>query len=583
MSKFDLLIKNGTIIDGTGKDKYLADIGIVDEKIVEIGILKDAKARKIIDAQGKYVAPGFIDSHSHGDQTMLVWPQNENYIMQGVTTIIAGNCGFSPAPIKDVYQFNLWESKAMLEVEPSYMAFGKEQFNLEEAKKAMKKVYDIDIDWSTMGEYFTKVENEKISTNYCPVVGHNQIRTAVMGFDCARPAKPEEIEEMKKLLRQAINDGVIGMSVGLDYNPGMFATTEELLELAKVLKEHDLLYTTHCRSIDVNNPQGGLNIEAGIKETLKIAEETGVKTQVSHIVSAYQIKPKGTPELNKAAAKATIKLIEDSNNKGAKAAYDVIPNIDGGIFRYEYLTGMFRLYVMMAGSLKQFVENLSVADYRVYLEEAIEKVGMKYLFFAGLPNWEECLSIIHSKIKNYEGKTIKEIALEHGKTPISAMLDIIMDDPFTKIKINMVSLVSKEAVKVFTSHPLGMISADIFTCDKDGDFNLEKPLNYAPNPNTFSYTIKAIKEYGKERIEDTIRAMTGYTAEWFGIEDRGTLEKNKFADIVIFNLENLKGYDEEVDYKQYPEGINYVIVNGKLTSENKNHLGIRAGKVLRKN
>lgn len=579
MINFDILIKNGTIIDGTGKDKYNADIGIIDDKIVEIGNLENVKAIKIIDAHGKYVAPGFIDAHSHGDQTMLVWPQNENYVMQGVTTIIAGSCGFSPAPIKDVYQFNLWESKAILEVEPSYLAFGKNQFDLEKSKRAIKKVYGVDIDWSTMGEYFSKIENEKISVNYCPIVGHSQIRTATMGYDCSRPAKPEEIEEMKKLLLQAIEDGVIGMSTGLDYNPGMFATTEELIELAKVLKEYNLLYTTHQRSFDVNNPQGGLNIEAGLKETLKIAEETGVKTQISHIVS---IKHTDTPEMNIVGARNTIKLIEDSNNKGANIAYDVIPNIDGGVFRYEYLAGMFRIYVMMAGNLEQFVKNLSVPDSRAYIEEAMENVGMKYLFFSNLPNWEDCLSISDTKVKKYIGKTIKELAEESGKKPISKMLDIIVEDPYTKIKINMVSVVSKEAVKVFTTHPIGMISADIFTCDKDADFNLEKPLNYAPNPNTFSYTIKAIKEYGKERLEDTIRAMTGYTAEWFGIKDRGTLEKNKFADIVIFDLEKLKGYDEEIDYKQYPEGINYVIVNGKLTSTNKIHLGVKAGKVLKK-
>lgn len=578
MSKFDLLIRNGTIIDGTGKDKYVGDLGIVDEKIVEIGDLKNAEANKIIEAQGKYIAPGFIDAHSHGDMTILAWPKSDNYIMQGVTTIIAGNCGYMPAPIKDIYQFTIWESKAIHEFAPSYFV-PTQLLDLEKVKKAMKKVYDIDMDWTTVDGYLSKLENKKISVNFCPVVGHNQIRAAAMGADCARPANPEEIEEMKKLLIEAINDGVIGMTVGLDYHPGMFASKEELIELAKVLKEHDLLYTTHWRSLP--DPQGGYNMLTGFKEALSIAEETGVKMQISHLLPLYSIRPERTPELTKAAAEATIKLIVDSIKKGARIAYDVIPNhLTGGVLNYENLILLLKPYVLMAGSVEQFVKNLGVPDYRTYLEEDIEKVGKKYLTMSK-PNWENMFTISQSKIKSYEDKTIKEISLEQDKTPLNVVLDILKEDPYTKMIMTLEQL-PIEGVEIFTSHPLGMIGADVFACDKDASFDYDEPLNSTPNPNTFSYAIKYITKFRRPRIEDTIRSMTGYPAEWFGLKDRGTIEKNKFADIVIFDLENLKCYDEEVDYKQYPDGINQVIVNGKLTAENKNHLGVKEGKVLRK-
>jgi len=336
MAKLDIIIKNGNIIDGTGSPPFTGNIGIKNGKIIYVTkseIEEDADIT--IDATNLTVTPGFIDVHAHADETLLIYPTADNYIAQGVTTVIGGNCGFSPAPVGDLWLLSFWELSWWHELQP-FKYYPPLMHPIEKVNEKLAEKFSFTIDWRTFNEFLNKVSKKGISVNYVPLVGHNAIRATVMGNDYKREAKLNEIEKMKEHVREALEAGAHGLSTGLDYAPGYFANTQELIELVKVIKEYDGIYATHWRRTGIRTetrretrPPEKIK---GIIEAIEIGRKTGVPVQISHILTAYTIYPPPPPSLLEAAAKATLKVIEDAKKNGVDVAFDVIPNTTGGVF-----------------------------------------------------------------------------------------------------------------------------------------------------------------------------------------------------------------------------------------------------------
>ena len=577
---YDIIITNGKIIDGSGKAAFIGDIAIQGGKIIHIGDCRGSKAQRIIDAAGRYVTPGFIDPHSHLDMNLMIYPEAKNYLYQGVTTAIGGNCAASQSLINDTYVFNIWEQEAVMKSRGMMFDIGSPFFARQEIMQIMKENYGFDMDWRNTKEYLAKAEKTGIGVNFCQLAGHNQIRVAVMGEDCQRTATDEEIEKMKEVLRSELDGGAFGMSSGLIYFPGLFCDTRELIALASVLKEYGAIYTSHIREFNIADPAyyDGLT---GIEEIIKIAEESGVKTQLSHLFGAFAIKQQRNANINRASAHVTLKLLEDSIARGGDITFDVIPSIGGGIFLQSKLRSYAGPLFRLAGSLEQFQKNLNAPDFEafalnmfekmpdVFAINAMEKMGVVMV-----------ITITACKDKSFVGKTLNQIKAENGWNSMQAILHLLKLDINTSTR-NDVGYIYAEHVEIFTQHPRAMIASDVTLCDENTVY-IGEPDMYLPHPNAFCYAIKYLTLYPRPTIEETIRALTGFVAERFGIEKRGILAEGNFADIVIFDQEHLKTNENYVEPRTYPEGIDYVLVNGAVSVDNGKFTGVRAGKPVAK-
>lgn len=576
---FDILIRKALIVDGTGSDKYIADIGIKGGKIVSIGELENFEASKIINAEGLILSPGFIDAHSHADFTLLLCPRAESSVMQGITTVVGGNCGFSPAPIKNKYLMGFWEFDIWDEIYPNF--YGEQQMQpIEKVRPVFKEILGLDINWSTFGEFLKRVEDNGIAINLVPLVGHCQIRASVMEDDQARKASEIEMAEMSALLREAMEAGAFGFSTGLSYKPGVFSDKKEILELANVAKEYDGIYATHFNRTDLKALKG-TKIK-GIEEAIDIAKINGIRIQISHIYPGYDIYPEPSPEMIIATAKVTLGVIEKAAEEGVEIAFDVIPNIDGGVCLAPNLIMLVYSWFKQSGTVEQFLKNLKAEDYRESIKESIQSGKWDVMDQVHDKRWPTYITILQCKIEGYVGKTLDMIAEEKNIDPLDAVFDILMVDPDTKINMRLIGLY-QESTEVFINHPKAMIGSDTFSMDGKGLYGVSKPQYMLPHPNTYGAFPKYLTEYQQVRIEDTIRKITGFPAEWFGIKNRGLIKEGYQADIVMFDPKKLKHNEDYIQPVSYPEGISYVIVNGHIVLNEGKHTGKLAGKVLRKN
>ena len=574
----DIIIKKGKIIDGTGKDEYLSDIGVKDGKIEKIGNLEGTEATKVIDAKGKAVTPGFIDMHSHGDITCLIYPRMESKIMQGITTIVAGNCGNSIAPIDKYWLMNYFELNILDEIEPWVYIPGF-IFPVEQIKGKLKERYNLDIDWRTFGEFLNKVEKTGISANYVPLVGHGQIRTQVMGKDCIRYATDKEIAEMKGYVKEAMESGAYGVSVGLDYLPGIFANFAELLALAGEAKKYDGMYAAHWRKTGLRF--GGNNKKQkkidGIIETLEIGKQLDMQVQISHLSTGFDVYPTGNDHIMRAVAQATLQVIDGYLKKGVKAAFDVIPNIVGGIAISPKLAENLLPWLKQSGSLKQFAGNLKAKDYQMQVMEIINAGKWYGINPVAWPEWDESMKVTRSTNSKYIGKWISELAKIKNKSSLETVFDLLIEDPDIQV-YSVTQNIHFESVKEFLRHPQATICTDTFAFDLKGTWDSV----FMPGPNTYCAMIKYVKELGMDRIEDTIRKATGKAAEILGFSDRGLIQEGYKADILVMDIDNLKTNENYIAPRVFPEGIQYVLVNGEIVVDQGKHTGKLAGKVIRK-
>jgi N-acyl-D-amino-acid deacylase len=522
---FDVLIKNGFVIDGTGSSEFPADLGISNGKITAIenyGILNDDSALKIIDAKGLKVTPGFIDIHSHTDTGLFINPNAESKIRQGVTTEVAGQDGSSVAPRK----------------------LRKTNDEYETERKQ----------WQSFDDFFTLLEENKTAVNFVTFVGQGTIRGYVVGQD-DRQASLEEIEQMKNLVIESLEQGVFGVSTGLEYTPGSFASTEEITELCSVMKEYGGVYATHMRNEDDR-------VLEAIEEAIIIGKGAGIPVNISHL------KLQGKANWHK--IDKAFELIETANISGLPVTMD----------RYPYTafsTGLSNLFPLWSrdGGTERFLQRLEDKNELTKLKEhVLSRVE-------SLSSWDAVLIAGVSKTENkpYEGKTIQQIISQTGEDAFEFTRRLLIDE---NGRVSMCGFgMSEENTKRILAHPLCMAASDGGARATYG-----KLSEGSPHPRTYGTFPRFLGRYVREdkivSLPEAIRKITSFPADTLGITDRGIIKKGMYADIVCFNYDTIIDKADYVNPHQYPDGINYVLVNGKIVISKSEHTNTLPGKVLRK-
>ncbi|MFC2163749.1 amidohydrolase family protein [Acidobacteriota bacterium] len=565
---YDVLITNAKIVDGTGKAAYTGSVAINGEKIAAVGNIK-GDADITIDAKGLIVSPGFIDPHSHADWMIYEYPLAENLIMQGITTVLAGNCGQSPGPTKN----------------------------------------------STLGEWLSKVEGKGLSINLAQLLGHSVLRVAVMGDDFKREATADEIERMKTHVAEAMESGAFGMSSFFDPAPGEYASHDEMVALLKVVQQHNGFYVPHTRHIQSQMPSDDLEEYGygiyhgpaediwigrfrGYKEAVELSRKANIPLHIAHFSNAY-IFPQPHPDLlEKAAAEATlIEIIDKAREEGLDVTYDVIPWTSSIAGPRKLITDFYggeNIALAWTTELKidEFIEGLKTGDIRkkirdVYDNERI-KVGMVHT--KADPYWYDSFKILTCANKAYEEKTIGEIAETKQKDALETIFDILVEDPETIWIQHIDKRDSKPALPVMLNHSVAMPCTDVTVFPMEFEIGEENPYaQYGLKPAPIFYGLYAhyIGTYVREEniltIEEAVRKATSVPAERFGFEGRGVLAEGNYADIVLFDLSTIKMTGDYLTPNKPPDGIEYVFVNGKVAYKNKKHTGEKSGKVLRHN
>jgi N-acyl-D-amino-acid deacylase len=525
---FDLVILNGALIDGSGKKEFSGDIGINNGIITEIGNLKKAEAAYKIDAAGLKVTPGFIDIHSHTDTDLLINPKAESKIRQGVTTEIAGQDGSSWAPIG-----------------------GPE---VDRLRKSFKETYNEDLSWTSFNEFLNYFSIRKFSVNFASMIGQGTLRELVVGMD-DRPATDDEIKRMQQEIIKAVESGAVGLSSGLEYTPGSFASTEELIKLCSIVPEKAKLYSTHMRNED------NRVIEA-VTEAIRISDESKARLLIAHL------KVSGKSNWNK--ADEVLNLIDKAAAKGMEIHAD----------RYTYVayhTNLSALFPLWArdGGTKAFIDRLSDETEKSKMKEYVEK---KISNLDGEWNGVLISSVGNKELKSYQGMTIQQISDEINLSPFETSVKIIVDADNSVMMMGFG--MEEKSTESILAHPLVMIASDA------GSHAPYPPMDRSiAHPRAYGTFPRAIAHYVRERkicsLEEMIRKMTSLPAEKIRIKDRGLLQKGKKADIVLFNYDTIKDKASFTEPHQYPEGIPYVIVNGEVVIKNGEHTGAMPGTVIR--
>lgn len=525
---FDVLIRNAQIIDGSGKPAFEADIAIVGDTIAEVGKLPDeVQAADVIDATGCVVTPGFIDAHSHTDEGLLVDPTAQSKIMQGITTEISGNCGYTPVPALT------------------------EQMQREMRERLVR--WGIEEVFTTIGEFFAALERHGLGLNYASFVGHGTIRANVMGFDL-RPPTEEEMWAMKRMLEQAIDEGALGLSTGLIYPPGCYADTQELVELSKLLPARGALYATHMRS------EGDELIEA-VEESITIGRESGAPVQISH--------HKATGQRNWGKVRRTIEMMERARQQGVDVTCD----------QYPYIATSTSLRTLIPawaheGGREKLLERLATAD-------DSEKIRAEVLQrYPTSESWNQVMvsEVLNESLKGFEGKRLGEVAQAWGLPPFDALIKLLIEDQARTAMVNFV--LCEEDVETVMRYPQTMVGTDARARNTDG------PLSAGvPHPRAYGTFPRILARYVRERqvisLAESVRRMTSLAARRFGLKRRGLIEKGYFADLVIFDPDRVADTATYENPAQLPTGMTHVLVNGGVVVRNGQHTGALPGRVLR--
>jgi len=499
---YDVAIKNGKIIAGDGNPWYRADLGIKGDRIAYIGKISESEADKIIDAEGLYVTPGFIDIHSHADRHIDDIPTADNYLLQGVTTLVGGNCGGHPYPL---------------------------------------------------AELFDKIKNQGTAVNFCCLIGHNTIRKEVMGLKMADPTE-EEMNKMKLLIDQEMKAGAIGFSTGLAYMPGVYSKTEELIELAKVVGKYGGIYASHIRN-------QGTKITESIEEAIKIGEASGLPVQVSHIKLCIE-ENWGRPEV-------ITQPVEEARARGTEVTTDQYP--------YTATSSGFGSSFpswSLEGGTEELIKRLEDPEKYKLIKDAIIKnrltsqKGINKLQTIYIGNYEEN--------PDYEGKNLEEILIAEGKEPtVSNAADIIIEIQKNGGASCVFFQMIEDDIGDIMNLEYNMIASD------GGIIEYGDGVPHCRSYGTFPRIIrKYVKEDKVISLEEAIKKMTSLPAQTLRITDRGMIKKELYADIVIFDIDKIKDTATYQQPHQYPEGINYVIVNGKIAAKNGEPTGKLPGKVI---
>ncbi len=523
---FDLIIKQGTVIDGTGMSGQNLDIGIRDDTIARLDPQIPHNRCPVICAKGLIVAPGFIDIHSHSDFLWFARPESDSKIFDGVTTEICGNCGMSAFPLR-----------------------GK----LRERRTRGLAKYGIVPAWQSAEEFYDAAEKAKSSVNRAFLVGHGNIRACTLEYENRKP-DPHELILMRKDLEEALESGAFGMSSGLIYPPGCYATAEEITEMCRVVEKYGGFYTTHIRN------EGDM-LEEALSEAIDVSKRSGVRLQVSHL------KTSGNRNWHKI------------NNVKATIEGAIGEGIDVTCDRYPYIAAATDLDVILPnwvyeGGTERQIERLKNPKIRKRIAKEMAR-KCDDIFWSGLM----ISSVYSDRNKWMEGKAILEIARHLNKSPLETVFNVLIDED-TRVDIFLFSMCEENLEKIL-EWDFVFVGSDSSVRATQGILSEGKP--HPRSYGTFSRVLgKFCREGNVLSVEKAIQKMTGLPAQKVGLDRRGLIKERYFADITVFDPGKVIDRSTFTEPHHYSEGIEYVIVNGKVTIENGKHNGITNGRILRK-
>lgn len=530
MKQMKKLIKGGLVVDGTKKPGYKADVLVENDKIVKIGDIDTTEDMEVINATGLVVAPGFIDTHSHSDLQILVDPEVRPKIMQGITTEVLGQDGISMAPLPPQYISPWRKNLAGLDGDSD----------------------EIDWNYQTTEGYLKMLEHVKPGLNECYLVPHGNIRMEAMGLENRLPNE-EELEKMRQITRREMEAGAIGLSTGLIYMPCAYSESKEIIEMCKVVAEYDGRFVIHQRS-------EADTILDSMEEVIKIGRESGVKIHYSHF------KVCGKKNWDK--IDDVIRLLEAAEKEGIDVSFD----------QYPYVAGSTMLGVILPpwvhdGGTDKVLERLADKELRKKMVYDIEH---------GIPGWDNFVefagldkifvtSVKTEKNQDAVGLSLTQLGELRGKDPYEATFDLLYEE---ENAVGMVDFYgTEEHVQLFMKRP------EMNACT-DG------LLGGKPHPRVYGAFPRILGKYVREdkalTLEEAVYKMTKKPATAFNMTDRGEIREGAYADICIFNPDTVIDKGTFTDPIQYPEGIEYVMVNGELAVKHGEHTGVRNGSVLKK-
>ncbi len=524
----DVLFTNVLIVDGSGEPAFKGEVAVTGDEIVAVG--EDlGEAKRTIDGEGRALAPGFIDIHTHSDFTLAVDPRGESAIRQGVTTDITGQCGQSAAPLT-----------------------GEDALKI--AREDMKRAGgDGDVPWRTVAEYAAFLEDQGIGPNVGIMIGHGAVRASVMGFADRGPTE-DEMEQMKALVRQCIEEGAVGMTTGLYYAPGSYADSDEVSAICEVVKAMDALHSSHIRDESTYN----VGLVAALEEVLEIARKSDVRTQISHLKALGPEVWGKAPEL--------LKMLEDVRAEGFDVMADQYPYVASG----SSITGALIPRWAQDGGRDALVQRIDDPEVRPKL---LDEVRGNLKRRGGADRLQIAL---YPPERAYEGKRLSEVAETLGHPPAEAALELLRE-----AEASFVCFVMEEAdVDHIMGSDLVMVGSDGRAVAVDGPTS-----GGHPHPRYFGSFPRVLGLYSREKgilsLERAVQKMTSMPAERLRFADRGLLRPGYRADLVLFDPETVRDQATFEDPKQYPVGIDLVMVNGTVVLEEGQRTDALPGRVLR--
>jgi N-acyl-D-amino-acid deacylase len=529
--KYDIIIKNGNVYDGTGSEPNQMDIAIKEDKIVKIGII-DAEADRVIDATGLAVSPGFINMLSWSVESLIEDGRSMGEIVQGVTLEVMGE-GWSWGPLNDRMK--------------------------EDIRTLFSSEIKYDITWVTLGEYLEFLEKKGVSTNIASFLGATTVRMHELGNENRKPTT-EELVKMKNLVHHAMKEGAMGLASALIYPPAFFSDEQEIIELNKVVAEYGGMYITHMRS-ESNK------ILEGVEETINVARETGVNVEIYHLKQAGE---KYWDRLD-----PVIEKIEKAREEGIKITTDMYTYTAAGTSLSSCLPPNIQ-----DGGREAMYARLSDNSLRMEMkkEMALESEDWENLYYLAGPENIQISSLKKEELKPLMGRTIKDIADEENKDPRDTIIDLILKER------GMIScvyhLMSENNVKRQIQLPYMSFGSDAESMAPEGVF-----LKSSTHPRAYGNFSRLLGKYVRDEkvisLENAIHKLTGFPASNLGLKDRGLLKETYFADIAIFDPDKIKDNATFDDPHQLSEGMEHVIVNGKIVLHNGEHTGATPGRFVR--
>ena len=530
-TKYDTIIRNGNIYDGTGGKPYPADLAIQGDKIAKIAPNIPERGKEEIDATNMAVSPGFINMLSWATTSLIADSRSLSDIKQGVTLEVFGEGG-SMGPLNE---------------------------QMKEDEKASMGEFKYDIDWITLGEYLESLERRGISTNVASFIGATTLRIHEIGYE-DRPPTDQEMENMRNLVRQAMEEGALGIGSSLIYAPAFYSSTEELIELCKIASDYNGMYISHLRS------ESNQFLEA-LEELITISEKAGIRAEV------YHLKAGGVKNHHK--MDQAIARIDAARKRGLDISTDM----------YTYIAGATGLDAHMPpwvqeGGYNKWVERLKDPDIRAQVKQemTIDTDEWENLGYLAGPDGVLFAGFKNSDLRQYIGKTLKEVADELGKHYADVAMDFVIQDG-SRVDV-VYFLMSEENVKKQIQLPYISFGSDAGSLAPEGDF-----LKYNPHPRAYGNFARLLGKYVREEklipLEEAVYKLSGLSADKLKIKDRGYLKKGNFADVVIFDPETIQDHATFANPHQLATGVHHVFVNGMQVLKDGEHTGKTPGRVVR--